>query len=92
MEGPVSDKIGFFDAAVEVLDPLFNASNLLNVIDRAERSGVLATLRDGADLDTVVAVTGLGEESARTMCIALTAIGIAESLNGNYRLTVIGAR
>jgi hypothetical protein len=83
----VSDEISFFDAALEVLDPLFSASNLLNVIDRAERSGVLAALRDGADLDTLVAVTGLGEQSARTMCVALTANGIAESVNGDYRLT-----
>jgi hypothetical protein len=83
----MADEIGYVEAVTEVLDPLLAASNLLHVVDRAERAGVLRLLRDGADIPTVSEATGLSAESVHTLCAALIANGVAEQRAGSLQLT-----
>ncbi|GAA3645168.1 hypothetical protein GCM10022237_00740 [Nocardioides ginsengisoli] len=69
----------FFAALEQALDPLLAASNLLSLIDRADRSGLLRSLRDGFQPD--------GDPVA--LCLALVAHGVAEAEpdGSGYRLT-----
>lgn len=77
-----------FSAAVEqVLRPLFAASNVLNILERADRQGLLAALRDGASIGTLARLAGLVDTSAETFARALVVTGIAQLVDGTYRLT-----
>ena len=83
----MSDEVFFFDAYEQVLSPLFAASNVLQLIARAERSGLLHRLRDGADVAALTQVTGLPEHSVQTLCRALAVTGVVEAYEGGHRLT-----
>jgi SAM-dependent methyltransferase len=83
----MADDAEFFQALHGVLYPLTAASSLLRVVDRADRDGVLRQLRDGADVADVANVTGSSEESARALCAALVANGIAVPDVSGFRLT-----
>lgn len=83
----MADDSTFFRALGEVLDPLLLASNLLHVVDRVERCGLMSELRDGVDVPAAAASLGLPEESARTLVAALVANGVAEPIGDGFRLT-----
>ena len=83
----MAEELEFFKALEAVLYPLTTASSLLRVVDRADREGVLRQLRDGADVADLANVTGRSNESARALCAALVANGIAEAYASGFRLT-----
>lgn len=79
--------IGFFEAVQSALTPLAIARRTLALIERAEREGALALLRDGADVADVAGRTGWSEETATSICRALVANGVAEPDSAGFRLT-----
>lgn len=82
----MSQETEFFAAVRSTVRPLFTASALLQVIDRADRLGMMRELREGADTARLVEVTGLGEPTVRALCAALVANGVADSEGGHFRL------
>jgi len=83
----MADEVGFFAALEAALTPLTTARGLLAVVERAEREGVLRVLRNGGSVADVAQRTGSSHVSARTLCAALVANGVAEPVAVGYRLT-----
>jgi len=72
----MSENVSFFEAYEQVLTPLFNASNALALITRAEEVGLLSALRVPRDVAALAAATGLDASTVATQCRALTAVDV----------------
>jgi len=83
----MAEEVEFFAALDAALTPLTTARGLLAVVERAEREGVLRVLREGGSVADVAQRTGSSNDSARTLCAALVANGVAEAAAVGYRLT-----
>ncbi|MGX5772562.1 methyltransferase domain-containing protein [Microbacterium trichothecenolyticum] len=83
----MEQEVEFFTAMRAVVTPLVTASALLQVIDRAERAGMLRELREGSDTTRIAAATGLPLDTVVALCGALVANGIAEPVADGFRLT-----
>ncbi|MBW9119594.1 methyltransferase domain-containing protein [Microbacterium trichothecenolyticum] len=83
----MEQEVEFFTAMRAVVTPLVTASALLQVIDRAERAGMLRELREGSDTTRIAGATGLPLDTVVALCGALVANGIAEPVADGFRLT-----
>jgi hypothetical protein len=72
----MSENISFFEAYEQALTPLFNASNTLALVTRADELGLLRALREPRDVDALAAVTGLDASTVATQCRALAAVEV----------------
>lgn len=80
-------ELGYFEAFDEVLQPLFTANNVLQLIAGADQSGLMKALREPLSIDGLVAVTGLGETTVATVCRALVTTGVVRQAGTDFRLT-----
>lgn len=83
----MSENISFFEAYDQVLTPLFNASNALALITRADELGLLRALRAASDVESLAAATGLDSSTVVTQCRALVAVDVVARDGDRLALT-----
>jgi SAM-dependent methyltransferase len=83
----VDGDANFFEAYDGVLTPLFTAGNLVELVTGADRSGLMAALREPVSLADLVRRSGLAREMVHAICRALWVNAVVEEVDGGYRLT-----
>ena len=77
----------FFEAYEQVFAPLATASNVMQLVGRAEDAGLMAAMRTPVTTRDAVAQTGLSEETVSTLCRALVALGVVQHDVAGFSLT-----